>query len=92
VDRRRQSHRLPVVYTPAADLTTVKLLLDSIISDKDSLFCNIDLKDFYLNTPMARYKYMLVSVNMIPTDMFEEYKLKTLVHKGKVLVEIRKRM
>lgn len=39
-----------VVYTPTADLTTVKILLNSIISTTNACFCNIDLKDFYLAT------------------------------------------
>ena len=81
-----------IVYTPTADLTTAKILFNSIISTKNARFCNIDLKDFYLNTPMARYEYMLVPINMIPQDIFDEYKLKDLVSNGKVLVEIRKGM
>ncbi len=43
--------------TPMADLLTVKLLLNSIISTPNAKFMSIDIKDFYLNTPMARYKY-----------------------------------
>ena len=68
-----------VVYTPSADLTTIKLLLDSIISTKNSRFVNINLKYFYLNTPMSRYEYMWVPVKLIPQDIFNEYKLKRLV-------------
>ncbi len=40
-----------------ADLLTVKLFLNSIISMPNAKFMSIDIKDFYLNTPMARYKY-----------------------------------
>ena len=47
-----------VVYTPSANLATIKLLLNSIISTKNARFVNIDIKDFYLNTPMSRYEYM----------------------------------
>jgi hypothetical protein len=43
--------------TPTADLLTVKLLLNSIISTPNVKFMSIDMKDFYLNTPMARYEY-----------------------------------
>ena len=38
--------------TPTADLLTVKLLFNSIISTPDALFMTIDIKDFYLMTPM----------------------------------------
>ena len=43
--------------TPTADLLTVKLLLNSIIFTSTAKFMSIDIKDFYLNTPMSRYKY-----------------------------------
>ena len=42
------------VHTPIANLTTIKLLLNSVISTKKARFCNIDLKYFYLNIPMSR--------------------------------------
>ena len=44
--------------TPTADLLTVKILLNSIISTPNAKFMTMDIKDFYLNTPMARYEYM----------------------------------
>ena len=44
--------------TPTADLLIVKILLNSIISTANAKFMTIDIKDFYLNTPMARYEYM----------------------------------
>ena len=40
--------------TPTADLLTVKLLINSIISTDGATFMTMDIKDFYLNTPMAR--------------------------------------
>ncbi len=44
--------------TPTADLLTVKLLFISIISTPNAKFTTMDIKDFFLNTPMARYEYM----------------------------------
>jgi hypothetical protein len=41
------------VSTPTADLSTVKLLLNSVISTPGARFATFDLKDFYLGTPMA---------------------------------------
>jgi hypothetical protein len=43
--------------TPTADLLTVKLLLNSVISTPNAKFMTLDLKDFYLMTPMKRYEY-----------------------------------
>ncbi len=44
--------------TPTANLLTIKLLMNSIISTQGARFMTMDIKDFYLYTPMARYKYM----------------------------------
>ena len=45
--------------TPTADLLTVKLLFNSIISTPNAKFMSIDIKDFYLCTPMKGYKVFL---------------------------------
>jgi hypothetical protein len=39
--------------TPTANLITVKLLINSIILTTGAKFITMDIKDFYLNTPMA---------------------------------------
>ena len=44
--------------TPTANLLTVKLLLNSVISTPGAKFLGLDLKDFYLNTPMERLKFL----------------------------------
>ena len=38
--------------TPTAEMLTVKLLLNSVISTKEAKLMSICIKDFYLNTPM----------------------------------------
>jgi hypothetical protein len=50
----------------------------------------MDIKDFYLNTPMERYEYMMIPVSLIPKAIFDQYKLGPLVHNGHVYVEIQK--
>ena len=42
--------------TPTADLLTVKHLLNSVVSTPGAKFMTIDIKDFYLCTPLKRYK------------------------------------
>ncbi len=61
--------------TPTADLLTVKLLLNSIISTPNTKFITLDIKDFYLNTPMARYEYMRLRLADMPKDVIAHYKL-----------------
>ena len=80
------------ITTPTADMTTAKLLINSTISTQDARFMGIDIKDFYLNMPMARSEYMWIPTDMLPPSVMEAYQLHSLVHKGRVLVEIQKGM
>ncbi len=57
------------VSTKTSDLTTVKCLLNSVLSTPDAEFCTADIKDFYLNTPMKHFEYMRLRVNDIPPDI-----------------------
>ena len=49
----------------------------------------IDLKDFYLRTPMNWYEYMWINMANIPQDIINQYGLIAKAVNGKVLVEIR---
>jgi hypothetical protein len=42
--------------TRTAGLTTAKILINSVISTQDAKFLVIDIKNFYLNTPLGRFK------------------------------------
>ena len=53
----------------------------------------IDIKDFYLNTPMERYEYMRIKITNIPDDIIRQYNIQTKVTKdGFFYVEVRKGM
>ena len=65
--------------TPTVDLLIVKLLLNSIISTPGAKFMTIDIKDFYLNTPMARYEYMSLKLCDILEDVTKHYNLEKKV-------------
>ena len=80
------------VSTKTAGLTTAKILLNSVLSTQNARFMTIDIKDFYLNTPMDRYEYMKIPISVIPDDIKAQYKLEPLVTDGHVYVEIRKGM
>ena len=82
------------VSTKAADLTTTKVVFNHIISSPGWRFMSLDIKNFYLNTPMEEkdYEYMKFPVAMIPMAIIDHYKLKDLVHNGFVYVQIRKGM
>jgi hypothetical protein len=76
-----------------ADLLTVKILLNSIISTPNTKFMTMDIKDFYLNTPMARYEYMQLRLSDMPKDVIAHYKLnKIATPEGYNYCEIQKGM
>ena len=64
--------------TPTANLLTVKLLINSTISTPNAKYMTMDIKDFYLNTPMARYKYMQLQIANMPDDVIKHYNLTNL--------------
>ncbi len=61
------------VGAPTADITLVKTLLNSVISTKGAKCVMLDVKDFYLNTPMKRYEYMRIKITDIPKEIINEY-------------------
>jgi hypothetical protein len=54
--------------TPTVDMVTVKLHLNSVISTKGACYCTIDLKDFFLMTPMTRSEYMRMKIKDLPKE------------------------
>jgi hypothetical protein len=52
----------------------------------------IDIKNFYLNTPLWRYEYMVINLASLPQETIEKYDLNELAQDGKVYIEIQKGM
>ena len=75
-----------------ADMTTFKILVNSTLSTPGAKWLGLDVKNYYLGTPMDNYEYMFISINQIPQEIIDHYKLHNIVHKGKVYVEIRRGM
>jgi hypothetical protein len=44
--------------TSTANLTTSKIMWNSILGTKDVKYMCLDIKTFYLSAPLDRYKYM----------------------------------
>ena len=60
---------------------------------KNVLYCTVDLKDFYLNTPMERPKYMRMKLAKLLKDFVRLYKIHDLVNAhGFVSIKIQKSM
>ncbi len=62
--------------TPTANLLTVKLMFNRIISTPGAKFMTIDIKDFYLMTPMDRFEYFRMKLDLFPQDIIDEYGLR----------------
>jgi hypothetical protein len=78
---------------PTADLLTVKLLINSVISTPGARFFTMDIKNFYLCTPMSRYEYMRLKFLDMPEDGIEHNKLRNIATPdGYIYCEIRQGM
>jgi hypothetical protein len=46
------------VATSMTDITTFKILINSTLSTKDAAMMMMDIKNYYLGTPLPRFEYM----------------------------------
>jgi hypothetical protein len=46
------------VATSTADITTFKILINSTLSTEDTAMIMMDIKNYYLSTPLPRFEYM----------------------------------
>jgi hypothetical protein len=78
---------------PTVNMVTVKIHLHSVISTKGARYCMIDLKYFYLMTPMTRPEYMRMKLNDVPMELVELYNLTDKVDiNGYIHINIQKGM
>jgi hypothetical protein len=80
------------VSTSTADITTFKILINSTISTKDVAIMMMDIKNYYLGTPLPCYEYMTMLLSRFPEEIVEKYNRKALTVDGWVYIEIRKFM
>ena len=77
------------VSTQTGNLTTSTCLWNSVVSTPDAEYMCLDLKNFYLGTPMEEYEYMRLHISDIPDKIIQQYKLHELTHNGLVHIEVR---
>ena len=81
----------PVPFsTPTTEMTTEKLFLNIVVSTSGAKFMTRDIKYIYLNTPMLWYKYMRISITIIPQDIINSYNILPLIKNVHFLVNILK--
>jgi hypothetical protein len=76
--------------TPIADLITMKILLNSVISTFKAKFLTIDIKNFYLEIKLKDKQYMFLPADLIPKEIMDTYNLHQLIHNGKIYMAINK--
>ena len=73
--------------TRTADLTTSKILWNSVISTPGARFACEDIGNMYLQTPMDRYEYMRIKA---PEEFKKQYNLHNKIKNGFIYMEIRR--
>ena len=81
------------VGTPTAEMALVKVMWNSVISTRNARYMTMDLKDFYLNTPLKRYEYIKLKLSDVPEEIINEYNLREKeTADGHVYVKVRRGM
>jgi hypothetical protein len=80
------------VATSTADITTFKILINSTLSTEDAAMMMMDIKNYYLGTPLPRFEYMKMTLSRFPEEIIQKYNLNALAVDDWVYIEIRKGM
>jgi hypothetical protein len=80
------------VVTSTADITTFKILINITLSTEDAAMMMMDIKNYYLGTPLQRFEYMKMLLSRFPEEIVQKYNINALSVDGWVYIEIRKGM
>ncbi len=73
-----------------ADLTTSKLLWNSVLSTEGARYTCLDIKNFYLTAALDYYEYMKIPLALFPEWIKKQYNQNTHATNGFVFLEIRR--
>jgi hypothetical protein len=76
--------------TRTAGLATAKILTNSVISTPNAKFLFIDINNFYLNTPLGRFEYMVINLASLPQETIKNSDLNKLAEDGRATSRFRK--
>ena len=73
-------------------MLTTKIHLNSAISDarKGARYCTLDVKNFFMGSPMEYRQYARVHASLIPNEIFQEYPNLVVETDGYIYIEARK--
>jgi hypothetical protein len=78
------------VATSTADITTLKILININLSTEDATMMMMDIKNYYIGTPLPRFEYMKMVLSRSPEEIIQKYNLNALAADGWVYIETRK--
>ena len=70
------------------DITTVKCLLNAVVSDEALDYCTFDLTDMYLKSKLDRPEYMWMPITLLPQYLREELGMGDLPEDTRILWEV----
>ena len=65
--------------TRTSDLTTCTLHMNGVVSTPGARFAGGDVKDFYLNTPLKKKRYVKVRAKYISEETIKKHKLEQYI-------------
>jgi hypothetical protein len=77
------------VGTPTGSIELVKLLVNSVLSQRNAKLATMDLKNFYLNTSLDRPEYVRIKLADIPQEFINKYKLNKIARNFWIYFEMR---
>jgi hypothetical protein len=80
------------VATFTEDITTFKILINSTLSTKDATMMMMDIKNYYIGTPLPRFEYMKMLLSRLQEEIVKSYNLNAIAVDGWMYIEIRKVM
>ena len=78
------------LLTRTADLTTSKLMWNSVLSTEGAKYMCLDIKNFYLSVPLDRFEYMKIPLALFPKWTSNQYDLTKHALNGFVYLEMRR--
>jgi hypothetical protein len=60
------------VATSTADITTFKILINITLSAEGAKMMMMEIKNYYLGTPLPRYEYMQLPLSIIPDEIIND--------------------
>jgi len=79
------------VSARTAELTVVKCHLNATVSE-NAHYATVDIKDFYLGTPLKRPEFIRIPLKFLPQRFLDEYELHSFIQKRSILFRIDKGM